>query len=95
MLNFCQHSIQLSYCIHIIAWLLSNDKPRIPTYPYEQAPRDWSFLNVLPVSVQHYLGQWLGTRILQLNTGHDNFPDQFLVGGKNTRCLRTIRKPMY
>ncbi|KAG2235999.1 hypothetical protein BDF21DRAFT_448712 [Thamnidium elegans] len=61
-------------------WLLSNDGPRIPKYPYQEAPRDWSFLNILPVPVQHYLGQWLGTRILQLNTGHDNFPDQFLVG---------------
>lgn len=68
--------------IIIIAWLLSKDKPRIEKYPYEQAPRDWSFLNMLPVSVQHHLGQWLGTRILQLNTGHDNFPEQFLVGGR-------------
>ncbi|KAG2207966.1 hypothetical protein INT47_010950 [Mucor saturninus] len=66
--------------IHDFPWLLSKDEPRIPKYPYEEAPRDWSFLNILPVGAQHYLGQWLGTRILQLNTGHDNFPDQFLVG---------------
>ncbi|KAI8636053.1 hypothetical protein BD408DRAFT_426769 [Parasitella parasitica] len=61
-------------------WLLSQDPPRIPKYPYEQAPHDWSFLNLLPISLQHALGKWLGTRVLQLNTGHNNFPEQFLVG---------------
>ncbi|RCH83811.1 hypothetical protein CU098_000617, partial [Rhizopus stolonifer] len=43
-------------------------------------PSDWSFLNLLPNGLQRALGKWLGTRVLQLNTGHDNFPDQFLVG---------------
>jgi hypothetical protein len=65
-----------------IAWLLCQDKPRIPKYPYESAPQDWSFLNLLPVGLQHVLAQWLGNRILQLNTGSEYFPDQFLVGGK-------------
>jgi hypothetical protein len=71
---------QLTY-YPLLAWLLSNDQPRIAKYPYEEAPRDWSVLNMLPISLQHALGKWLGTRILQLNTGYDNFPEQFLVGG--------------
>ncbi|CEP07031.1 hypothetical protein [Parasitella parasitica] len=66
--------------IHQFPWMLSQDLPRIPKYPYEQAPHDWSFLRLLPASLQHALGKWLGTRVLQLNTGYDNFPEQFLVG---------------
>jgi hypothetical protein len=72
-----------------IAWLLCQDKPRIPKYPYESAPQDWSFLNLLPVGLQHVLTQWLGNRILQLNTGSEYFPDQFLVGGKTQEMVHS------
>ncbi|KAF1807172.1 hypothetical protein V8B55DRAFT_1463166 [Mucor lusitanicus] len=75
-----QQSTTTTTSIEKFPWLLSQDSPRIPKYPYEEAPRDWSFLNMLPMSLQHVLGKWLGTRILQLNTGYDNFPEQFLVG---------------
>ncbi|KAI7897694.1 uncharacterized protein BX663DRAFT_527594 [Cokeromyces recurvatus] len=61
-------------------WLLSTDQPRIAKYPYEQATREWKFLSAFPLGIQHALCKWLGTRTLQLNTGMDNFPDQFLVG---------------
>ncbi|KAI9481450.1 MAG: hypothetical protein EXX96DRAFT_566785 [Benjaminiella poitrasii] len=61
-------------------WLLNKDQPRITKYPYEQATQDWGFLNILPIGLQRAIGKWLGTRVLQLNTGFDNFPDQFLVG---------------
>ncbi|KAI8344392.1 hypothetical protein BC941DRAFT_447361 [Chlamydoabsidia padenii] len=61
-------------------WLLSNSPRRIKDYPYIKAPSDWAFLNLLPVKLQHALCQWLGHRMLQLNTGDLYFPDQFLVG---------------
>ncbi|KAG0762747.1 hypothetical protein G6F57_006490 [Rhizopus arrhizus] len=60
-------------------WLLSKDKPRISKYPYETEEAG-PLMNILPVSIQHALSKWVGSRILQLNTGLDYFPDQFMVG---------------
>ncbi|KAI8348435.1 hypothetical protein EDC96DRAFT_520563 [Choanephora cucurbitarum] len=79
--SFSSHSVCYEQNkIRDFPWLLSKDKPRITKFPYEKAPHDWSFLNLLPNGLQHVLAKWLGTRVLQLNTGHENFPDQFLVG---------------
>ncbi|KAF7722262.1 hypothetical protein EC973_003482 [Apophysomyces ossiformis] len=67
-------------------WLLSKDSPRISAYPYKIAPPSWNLLNLLPKRVQHALSRWLGTRMLQLNTGYSYFPEQFLLGaGMATR----------
>lgn len=67
-----------------LAWLLSKEEPRIPSYPYPSAPTMWSLLNYLPAFAQREMSKYLGTRMLRLNTGFSYFPEQFLIGGK---CL--------
>lgn len=73
----------------LLAWLLSNDKPRISKYPYETEEAG-PLMNILPISIQHALSKWVGSRILQLNTGHDYFPDQFMVGGERAFFLKKL-----
>ncbi|ORE08781.1 hypothetical protein BCV72DRAFT_322840 [Rhizopus microsporus var. microsporus] len=58
-------------------WLLSKDKPRITNYPYETTD---PIMGMIPISIQRMATNWVATRILQLNTGMNYFPDQFLVG---------------
>ncbi|KAJ2964462.1 hypothetical protein NQZ79_g701 [Umbelopsis isabellina] len=61
-------------------WVLSNEEPRIPAYPYPLAPNMWSLLNYLPTFAQREMSKYLGTRMLRLNTGFSYFPEQFLIG---------------
>lgn len=70
----------------IAAWKLSTDPPRIENYPYQKTSQV-SIINWLPVTIQRALSQWAAWRTLQLNTGTNYFPDEFLLGCTSTRFL--------
>ncbi|KAG1453488.1 hypothetical protein G6F56_007563 [Rhizopus delemar] len=60
-------------------WLLSQDQPRITKYPYV-TEAGFPIVNLFPISIQREISKWVGTRVLQMNTGLDYFPDEFMVG---------------
>lgn len=45
-------------------------------------------MGMIPISLQRMATNWVATRILQLNTGMNYFPDQFLVGGELQHFLK-------
>ncbi|KAI9281276.1 hypothetical protein BC943DRAFT_330066 [Umbelopsis sp. AD052] len=79
-----------------VAWLLSKEEPRIPSYPYPSAPSMWSLLNYLPAFAQREMSKYLGTRMLRLNTGFSYFPEQFLIGASlaTRKALETLSEDL-
>ncbi|KAI9246791.1 hypothetical protein BY458DRAFT_527724 [Sporodiniella umbellata] len=76
--------------IQSFPWLRSKDKPRIEHYPYVTED-SLPIVRLLPTSIQRELSKWVCTRILQMNTGLDYFPDEFMVGaGLATREAMTL-----